>query len=100
MRSGGLYFRFFHYTLLICLLVGSVLFGYAVVQIYLPDLMVPGVASYYFGVQPGFLLFPVIGLGIFAVLASLYRFFGVFGMTLAVATSGLAFLISQFSNLL
>lgn len=54
MRSGGLYFRFFHCVLLVCLLIGSIFFGYAIVEVYKPDLMVPGVAWYYFGVQPGF----------------------------------------------
>lgn len=98
MRSGGLYFRFFHYVLLICLLIGSILFGYAIVEVYKPDLMVPGVAWYYFGVQPGFVLFPVIGLGIFVVLASLYRFLGVFGMTLAIAACGFLLFFYNISN--
>lgn len=85
MRSRGLYFRFFHYTLLICLLVGSVLFGYALITIYMPDLMAPCIAWYYFGLQPGLVLFPVIGLVIFALLTTLYRFVGVLGMTIAIA---------------
>lgn len=96
MRSGGLYFPFFHYTLLLCLLIGSVLFGNAVGQIYLPDLMLPSTAWYLFVTSPGTFLFPMIAFGIFAVLAILYRFVGVLGMTLAIAACGLAFIATQF----
>ncbi|EPL6275299.1 hypothetical protein N6147_001946 [Proteus mirabilis] len=47
--------------------------------------MTAGIAWYYFGVQPGLVLFPVIGLGIFALLTTLYRFVGVLGMMIAIA---------------
>ncbi|WP_272570069.1 hypothetical protein [Providencia sp. PROV255] len=93
MRSGGLYFRFFHYTLLICLLVGSVLFGYALITIYRPDLMAPGIAWYYFGLQPGLVLFPLIGLAIFGILSSIYKYGGVLLMTVFIACAGMTFFV-------
>ncbi|EOI3591965.1 hypothetical protein CHI95_21870 [Providencia rettgeri] len=93
MRSGGLYFRFFHYALLISLLFGCILFGKALISIYWPRYWVPADAWYAFGIAPGVWLATLIGLIIFIFLSSLYRYFGVLVMTTCIACAGIAFFV-------
>ncbi|AVE42291.1 hypothetical protein AM353_10850 [Providencia stuartii] len=93
MRNGGLYFRFFHYILLVSLLVGCMFFAKTIVEIYWPQMMVPGVGWYYVGIRPGRVLFPVIGLGLFAVLFYLYRYFGVLMLTVSIVAGGIVFFV-------
>ncbi|EPL8095807.1 TPA: hypothetical protein SMO99_002939 [Proteus mirabilis] len=55
--------------------------------------MTAGIAWYYFGVQPGLVLFPVIGLAIFGILSSIYKYSGVLLMTVFIACTGMTFFV-------